>query len=215
MQIPMKNPRKRSRPPLLLCILFVSSACAAVGTGRAVGVREASAEIPTTPDILGSLDAPDAAPTSWKERLAASYVYLEERGDYRDLGDAMRRLLNLVEVSDVEPSGAPFTLFFDDPGEVPVQELRARVCIPVGRRPVDAPPALGFDTLPRAMVLYTRVRGSYADVPRVYPTLFRALQERGWAAAGPIRESYLVNPSSVASVEELITEVQIPWTPAR
>jgi effector-binding domain-containing protein len=49
-------------------------------------------------------------------------------------------------------------------------------------------------------------------VPRSYPELFRFMGEHGWDAAGPVREVYLVDPSTVASPADLLTEVQIPWT---
>src|SRR6185436_8174025 len=107
------------------------------------------------------------------------YVYLEQRGDYRHLGDAMRRLFAAAESLGLEPEGAPFALFFDDPGHVPAGELRARACLPVGEQPSHMG-ELGFDTLPRAMVVYARVPGAYPEVARSYPALFSYLHELGW-----------------------------------
>jgi effector-binding domain-containing protein len=149
---------------------------------------------------------------NWKERVAQPYVFVEQRGDYRELGSAMRALLESAAAGAIEASGPPFALFFDDPGRVPRPELRARVCLPVAERGRVAP-GLQADVLPRALVVYAEVPGAYPEVPRAYPALFSYLAEQGWVATGPVREIYLVNPGAVGSYEELRTEVQIPWTP--
>jgi AraC family transcriptional regulator len=168
----------------------------------------------SVPDADRSLQSPTGTMTgsepNWKERLAAPYVYVEHRGDYRRLGDAMRALFASAEELGLDASGAPFALFFDDPGTVPTDELRARACLPVSERPARLG-QLEYDVLPRAMVAYARVRGAYPEVPRSYPAIFAYLRELGWSPTAPIREVYLVNPVEAASHEELITEVQVPW----
>lgn len=148
---------------------------------------------------------------NWKERLEQPYVYLERHGDYRELGESMRALLAEAGELGLEARGAPFALFYDDPGRVPAAELRARVCLPVVERPARIG-RLRFEVLPRAMVAYAEVSGPYPELPRSYPVLFAYLAELGWHAGAPIREVYLVNPSEVADHAELRAEVQIPWT---
>jgi effector-binding domain-containing protein len=155
--------------------------------------------------------ATGALEVNWKERLAQPYVFLEKRGDYRELGETMRTLLTAAEKLGLETKGAPFALFFDDPGRVQREELRARVCLPVAQRPLGAG-ALRYDVLPRAMVVYAEVRGPYPELARSYPALFAYLQELGWQAGAPIRETYLMNPAEVRDHAELVAEVQIPWS---
>jgi effector-binding domain-containing protein len=70
---------------------------------------------------------------------------------------------------------------------------------------------LGFDVLPADNVVYAQVAGPYGQASAAYPGIFRFMGERGWAMQGPIRETFLVDPSSVRSPEELVTEVQIAW----
>jgi effector-binding domain-containing protein len=186
---------------LLGLLLAACSSPQSIGTGLHGTPREAAVQ--RTP--AGALEA------NWKERLAEPYVFLEKRGDYRELGETMRTLLTAAAELGIESRGAPFALFYDDPGRVTASELRARVCLPVTERPQRAG-ALRYDVLPRAMVVYGEVRGPYPEVPRSYPALFEYLHGLGWQAGAPIREIYLVNPSDVASHAELVTEVQIPWT---
>lgn len=198
---------------LLLALLALSStlACSAPGTDGPIG-REphpaASAHAIAVEASDGSLATIEA---NWKERLAQPYVYVDHQGDYRQLGEAMRRLFAEVQELGLDSArGAPFALFYDDPGRVSVHELRARACFPVDERPGRLG-MLRFDVLPRAMVVYARVGGAYPEVQHSYPALFAYLRELGWQAGGPVREVYLVDPQAVASYDELVTEVQIPW----
>ena len=152
---------------------------------------------------------------NWKERLAQPYVFLEPLGDYRRLGDAMRRLNAESESVGIDVAGLPFALFFDDPGRVAADALRARVCLPVAERPARLG-VLRFDTLPRAMVVYARVPGAYPEAARSYPALFSYLRELGWSVGGPVREVYQASASAseldLLASDALVTEVQIPWT---
>ena len=154
-----------------------------------------------------------ATDVSWKERLEQPYVYLEVFGDYRDVGSAMRSMLERARLAGVEPGGPPFVLYFDDPASVPVERLRARACLPIATR-IGSVPGLSADLLPRAMVAYTRVRGPYPELPRVYPGLFAYLADHGWVPAGPLREIYQTDPGSVQTWNELESELQLPWTTA-
>lgn len=153
----------------------------------------------------------EAVEVNWKERRAQPYVFVEHVGDYRALGDAMRALLSGAAAAGVESSGPPFALFFDDPARVPVEGLRARACLPVGQRPASLD-GLRYEVLPSAMVVYGRVSGPYPDVPRSYPALLGYMHKLGWKAEGPIREIYLVDPGQAESFDELVAEVQVPWT---
>lgn len=188
--------RERSMRPLahlsfLLCVLACASTPEAIARA-----------IPAS--------APEASAPNWKERLEEAYVFVEHRGDYRSIGAAVRELQERALESGVEPSGPAFGLFFDDPGHVPTKDLRSRACFPVRSPPESG--TLPYAVLPRSLVVYRRVPGPYPEVPQAYPEIFRFIGNQGWQAAGPVREIYLVDPSAVASVAELWTEVQIPWT---
>lgn len=159
-----------------------------------------SSFLPVEPGILEA---------NWKERMEQPYVYLGHRGDYRELGEVMRWLLSEAEDFGLEPVGPPFALFYDDPGRVPIDELRLRACLPLAE-PRTRVGSLGYDLLPRAMVVYARVPGSHPEVTRSYPALFSYLGSLGWKQGGPVREIYLVDPTSAATYDELWTEVQIP-----
>ena len=134
-------------------------------------------------------------------------MYLEHRGDYRELDAVMEQLL--ARTDSLERRGAPFVLFYDDPGRVAVDELRSRVCVPVQSRPARLD-EFRYDELPRAMVVYACVEGGPEVTAQSYPILFAYLRELGWLPGGPVREVYLRADQS-GNAGASLTEIQIPW----
>jgi effector-binding domain-containing protein len=191
----------RALPILVLC-----AACATPTSAPPL--------LASVPDVAVSRPDDGAIAASWKERVAQPYVFLERRGDYRDLGAAMRELLQRAAALGIDAAGPPFALYLDDPGRVPLRELRGRACLTLAEPAADLPPELGQDVLPQAMVAYARVAGPYPEVQRAIPALVVWMAERGWEPAGAVREVYLVDPGAVASWSELEAELQIPWRPA-
>jgi effector-binding domain-containing protein len=157
-------------------------------------------------------DPTEALAINWKQRVDEPYLYVEHHGDYRAIGASFGRLLGACEAAGIGICGPMFALYYDDPGRVATGALLARACVPVG--PEVAPRGiLRFDVLPSEPVAYAVVPGAYAGVSRSYPQLLDYVRERGWQVAGPIRETYL-NPEAIASGGDLVTEVQVPWSPA-
>ena len=162
------------------------------------------------PDVPVSQAPFDVVHVNWKQRLAEPYIYLDHVGDYRRAGARISELLEEATAQGAPLRGAPFVLFFDDPGSTPVDQLRARICVGLGGAFSSMPP-LRLDDLPARNVAYAAVGGAYSDVPRSYPAIFAYMAERGWTPGTPIREVYLVSPAA-APADELVTEVQIPWS---
>jgi effector-binding domain-containing protein len=196
--------------PLRLALLFLiaATACRSAGDSRSAG----RARWTYTPDLPISRAPFEVVHANYKERLEQPYAFVELRGSYVETGRALPALHDRIRAAGLEPSGPPFGLYFDDPGRVPVAELRSRACIPLAGVP-DAGADVQFDLLPRAHVVYAVVAGPYPEAPRAYPGLYRYLTSMGWVEAGPIREIYLVPPSEVGSFDALLCEIQIPAAP--
>lgn len=193
--------------PLLACQATSSGGPSAAGARRAAGPR-------VQPDLPVSLAPHQTVQVNWKQRLAQPYAYLEARGSYTGIGALLEEADRRLRAAGVDPAGPPFALFYDDPGTVPVSELRMRACFPV-EASVELPVPLASETLPSTTVVYAFVGGAYPEVPRAYPSLFAFMDELGWALDGPVREIYLVHPGAVTDWNQLVAEVQLPATSAR
>lgn len=199
---------------LVLCLFAAACQVQSEGSARSGGPLASAENHAVLPDLSVSHPPHEAVEVNWKQRLAQPYVYLEARGSYTGVGALLEETYRQMQAADLEAVGPPFALFYDDPGTVPVEQLRMRACFPVGPTVVPKAPLTGA-TLPSTTVAYAFVGGPYPEVPRAYPSLFGFLDELGWALDGPIREIYLVNPAAVGDWSELIAEVQLPATSAR
>jgi effector-binding domain-containing protein len=203
--------------PVLLFLLFPS--CFSL-SGESDSVDSASpSALPATtssgrsftfqPDLEISRPPFTKVNANWKQRLDQPYIFVEYVGSYVQTGRLLPMVQQAMLEQGIEASGAPFCLFFDDPGKVPSDELRSRACIPV-----DSPELpdgeLTYDVLPSTTVAYAYASGAYPEVPCCYPGLYTYLGKMGWVEDGPIRETYLVSPADVKDFAALLTEVQIP-----
>lgn len=188
-------------------MLFGCASPATDSSGAPTGA--AGAAWSYTPDVRVSHAPFDDVHVDWKHRLDQPYVYLEHRGSYLQTGALLPQLQRAMVAQGLRPSGPPFGLYYDDPGRVPIDELRSRACVPVERELTPAAP-LAFDVLPSTTVVYALVSGAYPEAPRAYPALFAYMGRLRWVEDGPIREIYLVEPSSVRDWTELRCEIQVP-----
>lgn len=198
----------RSLLQVSLCAALWACAGPGAGSRGSPGAVEAPAWS-YLPDVRVSHPPFEEVHVEWKHRLDQPYVFLEQRGSYLGTGALLPRLQRAMLDQGLRPSGPPFALFYDDPGRVPIDELRSRACIPVDRELVPGSP-LAFDVLPSTTVVYALVSGAYPEVPRAYPALFAYMARLRWIDDGPIRETYLVEPGAVRDWSELRCEIQIP-----
>ncbi|MFT4710393.1 MAG: effector-binding domain-containing protein [Planctomycetota bacterium] len=186
------------------------SSCAGNPSGKG---QTAWASAVTMPDVAVAQAPFDQVEVKWKERFREPYVYIENRGDYRNVGHRIADLMQITAAQTVPVSGAPFVLFFDDPGKTPQNELYSRICLGIDDEFMARPPLL-VDELSQELVVYAAIGGAYSEVPRAYPKLLERISQLSGVITGPIREAYLVSPVG-AEPWSLVTEVQIPWGPQR
>ena len=202
------HPAIRCLAALGLCLLAACSLASSEGPSRPIDGLEVH------PDLPLSRPPFDLVSANWKHRRSQPYAFLEARGSYTQIGALLGELVAEAQRQGLAVDGPPFALYYDDPGRVPVAELRLRACLPLASQvAVDAP--LACEVLPGTTVVYAFASGPYPEVPRAYPGLYRYMAELGWREDGPVRESYLVNPGEVTDFAELVTEIQIPATSAR
>ena len=204
-------PRSRR---LLYLVALLAGGCAAGATHKSLGpdLSDPSTRI-FVPDLPVSQPPFEEVHASWKQRLAQPYVYLEHYGSYTETGALLPALHHELTSQGLEPDGAPFCLFYDDPGQVPARELHSRACIPI-RGPRSPLPPLRYEVLPSVTVAYAFVSGYYPDAPRAYPGIYGFMERMGWVENGPIRETYLVAPGQNPDPNTLVAEIQIPASPA-
>jgi DNA gyrase inhibitor GyrI len=114
----------------------------------------------------------------------------------------LERLMAWVAANQVQPAGAPLSLFPDDPSEVPAEKLRSEICIPVGPQvmgsgEVQTKEVGGFEA---ARTVYH----ARQEIDRAYGELYEWLHQQGYRDAGAPLETYL------GTGEEFSAEIVIP-----
>jgi len=194
----------------LLCGLLAAACQASSPAGEPpTSSPRAPSVADLAPDLAVARAPYDSVQVDWKQRLDQPYVYVETRGSYTRVGEALRQAFEALREQSLQASGPPFALYYDDPGRVSADELRLRACFPLAA-PLRPEPPLAFDVLPSTTVVYAYVAGPYPDAPRAYPSLYAFLRKLEWLEDGPVREIYLVDPAAAASWDDLVTEIQIP-----
>ncbi len=132
-----------------------------------------------------------AAPVAeFKTAKKMVVAYIENRGAYSGVGEAMRRLKTWIDSKGIEQAGYPFCLFYDDPTRTPVAELRSEACIPVGR---EFAPEEDFKlkVLEEVQVAEARHEGPPEDYAGTYGPFLEGLLSSGYKLLGPSREYYV------------------------
>ena len=83
------------------------------------------------PDLPVSQPPFEQVHVNWKDRLPLAYVFVDHIGTYTETGRELETVAKAMKAQELVPTGPPFVLFFDDPGKVPVDQLRSRACFPV------------------------------------------------------------------------------------
>lgn len=147
-----------------------------------------------------------------KEVPALQVVYVRLTGDYKlnDYGVAWIKLCGYVQQQGL-PMGdcCPLCIYHDDPKVTASEKLRTDVCmvLPV---PGIAKGEVGAKVISAGRCAVFLYKGSYADLPAVYDTIYaKLIPEMGCTLREePSYERYLNDPCNTAP-EELLTEISI------
>ncbi|MEO0079563.1 MAG: GyrI-like domain-containing protein [candidate division WOR-3 bacterium] len=158
--------------------------------------------------------------TATVEKLdAMSYAAINSMGPYDGVGEAMKRLMSWTGTAKVQPSGAPFGLFYDDPAKVKPESLRWSVCVPVpdGTKP-DKKAGVEIKRLEPSEIAVTVHVGPSAGAGPTYAELAKWIAEQNLEVAGPAIEFYLspptVTPESLKTKVGFFVKAKAPTAPA-
>lgn len=134
-------------------------------------------------------------------------VYLEKVGDYSLYPLALDELMEKLDELDIDVTGEPRGIYYDDPETVPLDELHWEVAVPVDKEPL-LPPGLLYKELPGGEAATMIFKGEFTeDSFPDYMALFSWPFKQGRGIAGPLVEVYYMDPAGAP--EENITELYL------
>lgn len=143
-----------------------------------------------------------ALKTTPSERVA----FHEHRGPYWSIGPQFTELYRYLTENDLH--GPMYARFLNEPGDVPIDELRAEIgfFVPDGFRPDES---FRLDTRPPVLVAYIMFEEPSATRSHDLARLRQWIRQSGYMASGPVTEVYHVRSGS-GERETWRTEVQVP-----
>jgi len=132
-------------------------------------------------------------------------------GAYEQTEDMMDELMGWLMRAGHPYSAPPFAIYYDDPDQVPVDEQRAEVCLPIAER-VKGDAEVDIKTIPAAKMACAKHEGPYEGIPDTYEDIFTWMEQEGHSFEEDMgtREVFLKQHGEVESEEDLLTEVQVP-----
>jgi effector-binding domain-containing protein len=122
-----------------------------------------------------------------------------------DIGAGFGALFGYLGELGEYPSGAPFGLYFGDMEGFDPNDFEMELCVPVNRL-LESKGDIVAREVPGGLAAVTVHKGPYDAVEQAYSDLDTWIKENGYQYAGPAREVWLNDPSTVAE-SELLTEI--------
>ncbi len=145
-----------------------------------------------------------------KELPAQQVVATKARTDLEGVSSAIPfgfgAVIGHMHANSASPAGIPFIIYHDYADDA--GEFELEICVPVTEEIPDAGEVYRT-TIPGGSAATTVHTGPYDQLSTAYHALGTWIQEHGHEAAGPPREVYLNDPSTVEP-EALLTEIQWP-----
>lgn len=143
-------------------------------------------------------------------RLAATLrISTTQQSIFSDIPAGFGRVSMALDSVGVDPSGAPFTVFYRVPDADSAGDIA--LCIPIlgDGTAVSTADIVEFPELTAASILH---RGAYEDMGESYATVSAWIHRFGHRISGPTMEVYLNSPADVDR-DGLLTEILFPIDP--
>ena len=137
-------------------------------------------------------------------------------GPYNQSSDKRDELVAWLLRAGHPYSAPPLCIYYDDPAQVPEDKLRAETCVPVAER-CDGDPVVQRKSLPGGQFACITHKGAYNAMRPIYDEIFQWMGANGYQyiqGAG-VREMFHKVMGQVNTVDELVTEVQVPVEKAK
>lgn len=147
-----------------------------------------------------------------KKTEPMTVAFVAMKGRYSLISEAFIKLYTWMGAKGYIPAGPPMGVYFNDPKQVPEEELLWQIQSPIAGDVAPLDPdeqGLGVKQVEGAEVAATMHKGPFDQVGATYSALAGWIMEHGYEIAGPGEEIYLSEPEKTPP-EELLTEVRFP-----
>jgi len=147
-----------------------------------------------------------------KKTQSVTVAFIAVQGSLSLTNSAFGKLYAFIAKEGFLPAGSPSRLYLNIPGQVPEQELRWELRVPIlgdcdSLGPDDK--GLGFRCLEEITVASAIHRGPFSSIGNTYEKLTQWIDKNGYKIIGPCEEVYLNEPGNTP-LAEIRTEIRFP-----
>lgn len=125
---------------------------------------------------------------------------------FNDIPAGFGQVLAFLESANIDPIGAPFTVFHQAPDGDTAGDIS--MCVPIAGTFEDGGD-ISVMEIPEGATASVLHRGSYEDMGASHATATRWIHQHGHSLTGPTREIYMNSPAEVSEAD-LLTEILFP-----
>jgi effector-binding domain-containing protein len=147
-----------------------------------------------------------------KKTVPITVAFIAMKGSLSLINSAFGKLYTFVAEAGFIPAVPPSRIYFNIPGQVPEQELKWELRVPiVGVCNSSGPDGrgLGFRCLEGTTVAFIIHRGPFSTIGDTYNKIISWIDNNGYKIIGPPEEVYLTEPGNTPPAE-LMTEIRFP-----
>jgi len=147
-----------------------------------------------------------------KKTEPRSVAAMSHTGPFDEIPATVMSLIGQIAAGGYDMTGPLMMIYYDSPDEVPAEELRWEVWMPVaypGSMKKVKEDQMGFRHIDPMFVAYTFHIGSYDGLPGAYQVLSDWARLNKYKVMGPPVEIYWSDPMTVPE-EKRVTEVWFP-----
>lgn len=126
---------------------------------------------------------------------------------FTDIPAGFGDVMAFLTATDIDPVGAPFTLYHQAPDADTAGDIA--MCVPIASAMDVKADDVEIVEIPAGVTASVMHQGSYDDMGESYATVAAWIHERGHRIVGPHREVYLNSPAD-ADEADLLTEIHFP-----
>lgn len=145
-----------------------------------------------------------------KKTQPMTVAFVAMKGSLSLINSAFGKLYTFVAEAGFIPAVPPSRIYFDIPGQVPEQELKWELRVPiVGICDASGPDdrGLGFRCLKEITVASIIHRGPFSTIGDTYNKILSWIADNGYRIVGPCEEVYLTEPGNTPPAE-ILTEIR-------
>ncbi len=142
----------------------------------------------------------------------AKVAFVARQGPYQGIREGAKDLREWVNAQGYTLVGPCTGIYFDDPRNVPPEDLRWEIQWQITEDVKEIRPeegGVGIKVVDPVQVATTYHKGGYDGLDETFKALFAWIHKNGYAVLGPAREIWWISPES-APQTELLTELQVP-----